>query len=171
MSSHYSIELADRLNADCHCVSLDRAGLEAELERVSPGFHAEVMAGRSHLFSGSAVFVGAEHVQRMARLVAAVERVVALPAYAAHVLAWAPESARHRSAAPGVFLGFGKIQMRARHFDLGQPRKKPSRVRHIFRRRREHSRRHVEPRVDQRPGYKLTRGDPHEQSQHNKCRQ
>jgi hypothetical protein len=51
-------------------------------------------------------FVSAEHVQRMARLVAAVERVVALPAYRAHVLAWAPESARHRCAAPGVFLGY-----------------------------------------------------------------
>ena len=106
MSKHYSIELADRLNTDCHCVSLDRAGLEAELERVSPGFHAEVMAGRPHLFSDSVAFVSAEHVQRMARLVAAIERVVALPAYAEHVLAWAPESARHRCAAPGVFLGY-----------------------------------------------------------------
>ena len=98
--------MADRLNTDCHCVSLDREGLAAELERVSPGFHAEVMAGRPHLFSDSVAFVSAEHVQRMARLVAAVERVVALPAYAAHVLAWAPESARHRCAAPGVFLGY-----------------------------------------------------------------
>jgi hypothetical protein len=101
-----SIELADRLNAGCQCVSLDRDGLEAELERVSPGFHAEVMAGRSHLFSSSVAFVSAEHVQRMARLVAAVERVVALPAYREHVLAWAPSSARHRCAAPGVFLGY-----------------------------------------------------------------
>ena len=74
MSSPTSIELADRLNADCHCVSLDRKGLEAELERVSPGFHDEVMAGRPHLFSDSVAFVSAEHVQRMARLVAAVEQ-------------------------------------------------------------------------------------------------
>ena len=37
---------------------------------------------------------------------AAVERVVALPAYREHVLAWAPSSARHRCAAPGVFLGY-----------------------------------------------------------------
>jgi hypothetical protein len=106
MNSHSSIELADRLNADCHCVSLDRKGLEAELERVSPGFHDEVMAGRPHLFSDSVAFVSAEHVQRMARLVAAVERVVALPAWREHVLAWAPESAQHRCAAPGVFLGY-----------------------------------------------------------------
>jgi len=112
MNSHSSIELADRLNAGCHCVSLDSAGLEAELERVSPGFHDEVMAGRPHLFSSSVAFVSAEHVQRMARLVAAVERVVAMPAWREHVLAWAPESARHRCAAPGVFLGYD--------FHLGQ---------------------------------------------------
>ena len=101
-----SIQLAERLNADCHCVSLDSARLEAELERVSPGFHAEVMEGRPHLFSSSVAFVGAEHVRRMARLVAAVERVVALPAYRAHVLSWAPESARHETPARGVFLGY-----------------------------------------------------------------
>ena len=106
MTSDSSIALADRLNADCHCVSLDSAGLEAELERVSPGFHDEVMAGRPHLFSSSVAFVSVEHVRRMARLVAAVERVVALPAYREHVLAWAPEIARHRTAARGVFLGY-----------------------------------------------------------------
>jgi hypothetical protein len=82
-----SIQLAERLNADCQCVSLDSGRLEAELERVSPGFHAEVMEGRPHLFSSSVAFVGAEHVARMARLVIAVERVVALPAYREHV--WA----------------------------------------------------------------------------------
>ena len=106
MSSHYSIELADRLNAGCDCVSLDRAALESELERVSPGFHDEVMAGRPHLFAASAAFVGAEHVQRMARLIAAVERVVALPVYREHVMAYAPEIARHPTAARGVFLGY-----------------------------------------------------------------
>ncbi|MDP2822222.1 MAG: hypothetical protein Q8O52_06020 [Sulfuritalea sp.] len=106
MTSHSSIELANRLNAGCDCVSLDSEGLAAELERVSPGFHDEVMAGRPNLFSASVVFVGAEHVQRMARLVATVERVVALPAYREHVLAWAPAIARHPAAARGVFLGY-----------------------------------------------------------------
>ena len=112
MTSHSSIALADRLNADCHCVSLDSARLESELEKVSPGFHAEVMAGRPHLFSSSVAFVSAEHVGRMARLVAAVERVVALPAYAAHVLGWAPELAQHPTPVRGVFLGYD--------FHLGQ---------------------------------------------------
>lgn len=106
MNSQHSIDLADRLNAGCQCVSLDREGLEAALERVSPGFHAEVVAGRPHLFSDSVVFVSEAHVERMACLVAAVERVVALPAYREHVLAHAPAIARHPVAAPGVFLGY-----------------------------------------------------------------
>jgi hypothetical protein len=101
-----SIQLAERLNVDCQCISRDDARLEAELERVSPGFHAEVMAGRPHLFSHSTAFVSAEHVARMARLVVAVERVVALPAYREHVLAWAPATARHASPACGVFIGY-----------------------------------------------------------------
>jgi hypothetical protein len=74
------------------------------------------MAGRPHLFSSSVAFVSAEHVQRMARLVAAVERVVALPAYREHVLAWAPESARHplRGAGrvPRLRLPSGRIRAR-----------------------------------------------------------
>jgi hypothetical protein len=48
----------------------------------------------------------------MARLVAAVERVVALPAYASHVLGWAPEIAQHPTPVRGVFLGYD--------FHLGQ---------------------------------------------------
>jgi hypothetical protein len=106
MNSYNSVALADRLNTDCQCVSLDRTALEAELERVSPGFHDEVMAGRPHLFAASVAFVSVEHVQCMARLVAAVERVVAMPACREHVLAYAPGIARHRTAARGVFLGY-----------------------------------------------------------------
>jgi hypothetical protein len=106
MNNQRSIDLAEQLNAGCQCISLDREGLGRELERVSPGFHAEVMAGRPHLFADSVAFVSAPHVQRMARLVAAVERVVALPAYRAQVLAHAPPIARHPTPTRGVFLGY-----------------------------------------------------------------
>ncbi|MBL8489354.1 MAG: hypothetical protein JNM82_01090 [Rhodocyclaceae bacterium] len=106
MSEHDCISLADRLNAGCQCVSLDEDRLRVELEHQSPGFHAEVMTGRPHLFAHSMVFVGGVDVARMARVVAAVERVVRLPAYREQVLAWAPESARRVPAAKGVFLGY-----------------------------------------------------------------
>lgn len=110
MNEHDCITLADRLNAGCHCASLDREQLVSELERVSQGFNAMVMAQRPHLFSSSVVFVGDEHIRQMAALIAAIERVVALPAYQAHVLADAlansPDIARHQPAARGVFLGY-----------------------------------------------------------------
>ena len=106
MPEHDCVALADRLNAGCQCVSLDEGRLREELERQSPGFHAEVMEGRPYLFAHSMVFVGQVDVDRMAAVVAAVESVVRLPAYRERVLAWAPESARHVPAARGVFLGY-----------------------------------------------------------------
>ena len=106
MDSHDCIDRARRLNAGCQCLSLDRVRLEAELERVSPGFHDAVMAGRPHLFSEAVVFVSGEHIKRMAELVKVIEQVAALPAYREHVLAWAPAIARHETAARGVFMGY-----------------------------------------------------------------
>jgi len=98
--------LANRLNAVCQCVSLDRERLGVELERVSPGFLATVTEGRPHLFSDSLAFISREHAQRMAELIAAIERVASRPAYIEHVLGYAPEIARHAPGALGVFMGY-----------------------------------------------------------------
>ncbi|MFZ2628392.1 MAG: hypothetical protein WAX67_05860 [Rugosibacter sp.] len=110
MNEHGCIALADRLNAGCHCESLDRERLASELERVSQGFNDMVMVQRPHLFASSVTFVGDEHIRQMAALIAAIERVVALPAYQAHVLADSlansPEIARHQPGARGVFMGY-----------------------------------------------------------------
>jgi len=103
---HACVELAERLNADCQCVSLDREWLRTELEMTSPGFYAEVIEGRPHLFADSLVFVSGADVMAMAATIAAIERVVAMPDYLAHALAHAPEIARHANAARGVFLGY-----------------------------------------------------------------
>ena len=105
-SVHDCIAVAERLNAGCQCTSLDSAQLEAELERVSPGFHEAVMAGRPHLFASSMVFVSGEHGKRMALLAQAVERMVALPAYQQYVFGRAPAIAQHDPGTPGVFLGY-----------------------------------------------------------------
>lgn len=106
MNTHACIALADRLNAGCHCESLDRVLLKSELERVSPGFDELVMTQCPHLFSSSVTFVGDEHVRQMAALIAAIEKVVAMPAYQAHVLTYAPDIAHHQPVARGVFLGY-----------------------------------------------------------------
>ncbi|MDD5175602.1 MAG: hypothetical protein PHQ05_04170 [Sterolibacterium sp.] len=104
--SHDCIEQAKRLNIDCQCVSLDHERLRLELENISPGFYAEVIESRPHLFAASLVYVSAAHVRTMAVTIAAIERVVAMPAYQAQVQAYAPEIARRENATPGVFLGY-----------------------------------------------------------------
>jgi hypothetical protein len=101
-------ELAQRLNRGCQCISLDRERLWRELAAEEGGADlvAMIAAGRPHLFADSAVFVGEREIARMAAIVAAVERVVANPAYQTRVLAYAPDSARYVPGAAGVFLGY-----------------------------------------------------------------
>lgn len=65
-----------------------------------------LLAERPHLFSTTPVFVSPAQVAAMTGVIAAVESVVALPAYQATVLAWAPAAASHEPRARGVFLGY-----------------------------------------------------------------
>lgn len=67
---------------------------------------ADLLAERPHLFSAEQIRVSRGDTARMTELVAAVERVVALPAYRDHVLARAPEIARHPAPNRGVFFGY-----------------------------------------------------------------
>jgi hypothetical protein len=101
-------EVAERLNRGCQCVSLDHERLRAELERDprDGALLAMIGATRPNLFADSVVFVAERHCTRMARIVAAVEHVVALPGWQERVLATAPPAARVATAAAGVFLGF-----------------------------------------------------------------
>ena len=101
-------QLAAKLNRVCQCLSLDRALLQRELTSNESGADLQRMMaeGRPNLFSDSAVFVGEREIERMARIVAAVEQVVAYPAYQAHVLGYAPTAARFAPRAAGVFLGY-----------------------------------------------------------------
>ncbi|MDR2000635.1 MAG: hypothetical protein LBP94_03765 [Zoogloeaceae bacterium] len=65
-----------------------------------------LLAERPHLFSEAKVPLSRGDAQRMAALVSAVERVVALPPYRERVLADAPEIARHAPPSLGVFYGY-----------------------------------------------------------------
>ena len=97
---------ADLLNRDCFCRTVDHAALQQGLESGSGPSYAEIMATRPNLFSDTRVFVAQAHLDFMAELIRAVERIVALPAWRARVLAYAPEIARHEPQASGVFLGY-----------------------------------------------------------------
>ncbi len=67
---------------------------------------AMLAESRPHLFAESMAFVSAGHVQAMAELVAAIERVVSMPAWQQTVLNWAPGSAQRSVRASGVFFGY-----------------------------------------------------------------
>ena len=98
------------LNRGCACVSVDHEALRHALESGDSGAgsvsHADLLATRPHLFSDTMVFVGAAHLRRMVDTIAAIERVIGLPAYRERVLAYAPPIARHSPKAAAVFLGY-----------------------------------------------------------------
>lgn len=102
------LDVAERLNSGCQCVSLDHARLREELERDprDGALLATINETRPHLFADSVGFVAARHLGTIARFVAALERVVASPTWQARVLADAPPHARVETAAAGVFLGY-----------------------------------------------------------------
>jgi len=84
----------------------DRAALHAALVAGAGLDLAALAESHPSLFSQAAVDVPAETVRAMADLVAAIESVVALPAYQQRVLAWAPASAQQPTAARSVFFGY-----------------------------------------------------------------
>ena len=57
-------------------------------------------------FSAAAIRISASQMQAMADLIAAIEAVIALPAYQTHALAQAPAIARLPTKARGVFMGY-----------------------------------------------------------------
>ncbi|TAN47727.1 MAG: hypothetical protein EPN21_16650 [Methylococcaceae bacterium] len=99
---------AERYNRDCHCITLDREALRSVLLAQTDGaaLYRMMIEERPFLFADSPVFVPSACIQRQARIIDAVESVIALPAYRERVLQYAPEAARFTPKAKGVFLGY-----------------------------------------------------------------
>ena len=99
---------AQALNAACACTSLDDAALGQALEHDlgDPAIRAMIEARCPTLFAAPPVYVSRENIERMAHLIAAVESVVANPAYRAAVLGEADIVAQHAPGALGVFFGY-----------------------------------------------------------------
>ncbi|HET9475492.1 MAG TPA: hypothetical protein VFO82_16440 [Steroidobacteraceae bacterium] len=90
--------LAERLNRSCDCTLTDMPALQRRLNLDA--------ATHPHLFSEAPVFLDPGQAGEMQRIVAAIEAVIGLPAYQQRVLQGAPEIARARKNAVGVFMGF-----------------------------------------------------------------
>ena len=98
----------EALNCTCYCLSLDeeslRRGLEADLG--ARGLSRTMVGTHPHLFASVPMFVSREHVERMARVIGAVEAVVATSHFRHAAMAWAPEIARYQPGSPGGLLGY-----------------------------------------------------------------
>ena len=100
--------VADRLNRECFCITLDRDALCQSLEREvgDPNFCATFIRTRPHLFSNAPVFLSENDIAEMLRIVRAVEAVTRLPGYRDAALSWAPDIARNDYGPLGVFMGY-----------------------------------------------------------------
>ncbi|MBD9363381.1 hypothetical protein [Methylomonas fluvii] len=99
---------AEQLNSDCRCSSLNRAALRRELNRLDGNgdLYRMIAKERPNLFAESAVFIDQACLDQQLAIIAALERVIALPAYQQQVLRYAPDAARFLTKAHGVFLGY-----------------------------------------------------------------
>jgi hypothetical protein len=99
-------ELAAKLNHDCHSAMVDRGALEQALRGQGEDFLQHVTEHCPHLFASVPLFVSAAQVEQMHAVIAAVEHVVALPAWRDAALQQVPETVRHAPRAKGVFFGY-----------------------------------------------------------------
>ena len=107
--------LAVSLNGDCHSAAIDRAVLDAALRAQGEVFFRHITEHCPHLFAAAPLFVSIAQAEQMRDLIAAVEQVVALPAWHNMVLNQKPaltpslsrgERGYHAPCAKGVFMGY-----------------------------------------------------------------
>ena len=107
MTACTTASIADLANSDCACVHVDRDALRQQVEAVlrAHALPASLADSHPHLFSALPIFVAPDHLAAVAEVAAALERVVARPAYRDAVLAWAPQSSAFDPGSPGGLLG------------------------------------------------------------------
>ena len=102
------LSAAERLNRSCYCTGVDVPALMTWIERdlESRGLKSPIVTTHPHLFSAAPVFVAQSHQSQIARIVEAIERVVALPGYRDIVLEQAPAIAQPEPPARGGLLSY-----------------------------------------------------------------
>ena len=96
------------LNKWCFCRTLNAERLREQLESDASlaGLAQSIAQTRPHLFASTVVFVSPAMAGAIAATVAAIERVIALPAYQAAAVARAPVIAQHAFGPLGAFMGY-----------------------------------------------------------------
>lgn len=107
-SSASGKELAEELNQDCHCITVNKDKLRSSLEHHlnDKGLPEKLLGKTSHLFSSSPVFLWKGHIEKMQKLIHAVELVTENASYRHAVLERAPVVAHKDPGPRGVFFGY-----------------------------------------------------------------
>ena len=107
-TDHKSAPLTDQRNAECRYVSLNREAMRKALRQqlADDLLYRMLIEERPHQFAESLVFVAESTIRRQRDIIAAIESVIAMPAYQQRVLAYAPETAQFIPKAHGVFFGY-----------------------------------------------------------------
>jgi hypothetical protein len=102
------LNTVEGLNQGCFCRTLDADRLRQQLESDPSlaGLAQTIAQTRPHLFASTVVFVSPAMAATIAATVAAIERVIALPAYQAAALARAPGIAQYAFGPAGAFMGY-----------------------------------------------------------------
>jgi len=102
------LNTVEGLNKGCFCRTLNADRLREQLESDPSlaGLAQSIAQTRPHLFSSTVVFVSPAMAAAIAATVAAIERVIALPAYQAAALTRAPAIAQHAYGPAGAFMGY-----------------------------------------------------------------
>jgi hypothetical protein len=103
-----AMNLAETLNLGCACQSLEMQLLREQLETepVLAGMTERLAVSHPNLFSNTAVFLDAGVLAKIVEAVAAMERVIALPAWQAQALERAPSIAKIDHGPAGVLMGY-----------------------------------------------------------------
>jgi hypothetical protein len=99
---------APGLNDDCTCITLDRRKLAEDFDKRvgAPGFGDRLLNSHPTLFSHQPLFLATAHRSAIERAIAAIEAVIATPAYQSTVLAQAAATCQHRDRMNGAFMGY-----------------------------------------------------------------
>ena len=103
----FAQSVAEALNKECFCITLDRPALHDALLRDSGNtITQELIDARPNLFSNAPMFLSAELLAQMHSTVRAIESVARLPMYREYIAAQSPAIAQHESGPLGVFMGY-----------------------------------------------------------------
>lgn len=107
-AADHECQPADRRNAECRYLSLDREAIRNALRQQLDDdlLYRMLIDERPHLFAESVVFVAESVIGRQRDIIAATESVIAMPTYQQRVLAYAPDTAQFIPKAHGVFFGY-----------------------------------------------------------------